>query len=187
MKFQVISHAGLLVEASGQALLMDPWILGSTYWRSWWNYPPVTRELRESLKPDHIYLTHLHWDHFQGPSLRLFGKDQHILVPKTPDPRMVQDLNKMGFRNVTEIRHGDHVDLAPGFRITSYQFNLFADSALVVEADGVTLLNANDSKFMGEPLGQILRHHGPITLTITSRPRTRWPSTSRNAASFLPK
>lgn len=168
MKFQIISHAGLLVESAGVSLLMDPWIIGSTYWRSWWNYPPVSRELIDSLKPDHIYLTHLHWDHFQGPSLRRFGKQQHILVPRTPDPRMMRDLDKMGFHNVTEIPHGGHVDLARGFRISSYQFNLFADSALVIEGDGVTLLNANDSKFMGEPLGQILRSHGPIDFVFRS-------------------
>lgn len=168
MRFQVVSHAGLLVEAQGVRLLMDPWILGSTYWRSWWNYPPVTQELQESLKPDFVYLTHVHWDHFQGPSLRKFGMDVKILVPRAPDTRMVRDLKHMGFTHVTEIDHGGSMELAPGFRISSYQFNLFMDSALVVEADGVVLLNANDSKFMGEPLGQILRKHGRVDFTLRS-------------------
>jgi UDP-MurNAc hydroxylase len=168
MRFQIISHAGLLVENQGVQLLTDPWILGSTYWRSWWNFPPVTRELRDSLKPDFIYLTHAHWDHFQGPSLRRFGRQQRILVPRSPDTRMWRDLKQMGFTNVTEIRHGESVEFAPGFRITSYQFNLFMDSALVIEAGDVTLLNANDSKFMGEPLGQILRRHGRIDFVFRS-------------------
>jgi UDP-MurNAc hydroxylase len=159
MRFQVISHAGLLVEAQGVGLLMDPWIVGSAYWRSWWNYPPVKDTVRDSLHPDYIYLTHVHWDHFQGPSLRRFGKDQRILIPRAPDTRMWRDLKQMGFRNVTEIDHGGCLELAPGFRITSYQFNLFMDSALVMEADGVRLLNANDAKLMGEPLGQIMRRH----------------------------
>jgi UDP-MurNAc hydroxylase len=159
MRFQVISHAGLLVEAQGVGLLMDPWIVGSAYWRSWWNYPPVKDAVRDSLRPDYIYLTHVHWDHFQGPSLRRFGKDQRILIPRAPDTRMWRDLRQMGFRNVTEIDHGCSLELAPGFSITSYQFNLFMDSALVMEADGLRLLNANDAKLMGEPLGQIMRRH----------------------------
>ncbi len=39
MKFTIVSHAGLLVESAGTSLMMDPWIVGSCYWRSWWNYP----------------------------------------------------------------------------------------------------------------------------------------------------
>lgn len=69
MKFQIVSHAGLLVCGGDIQLVCDPWIVGSTYWRSWWNDPPVRRELIDSLKPDFIYLTSVHWDHFQGPSL----------------------------------------------------------------------------------------------------------------------
>ena len=72
MFFQILSHAGLRVVAGGRELVCDPWLVGSTYWRSWWNYPPVPRDLVDSLKPDFIYLTHLHWDHFQSASLRRF-------------------------------------------------------------------------------------------------------------------
>ena len=168
MRFQVISHAGLLVESAGTGLLMDPWIVGSAYWRSWWNYPPVKDALRESLHPDYIYLTHIHWDHFQGPSLRRFGKDQRILIPRTPDTRMARDLRHLGFRNVTELEHGRSLQLAPGFTITSYQFNLFTDSALALDVDGVKLLNANDTKLMGAPLAQILRRHGRFDFVFRS-------------------
>ena len=56
MKFQVLSHAGMLVENNGIQVLCDPWLIGSTYWRSWWNYPPPSKELIASLKPDYIYL-----------------------------------------------------------------------------------------------------------------------------------
>ena len=60
MKFTVLSHASLLVESkNGKKLLFDPWLIGSSYWRSWWNYPPVKRELIENLIPDVIYITHI--------------------------------------------------------------------------------------------------------------------------------
>ncbi len=59
MRFQVLSHAGLLLEGRGVSLLVDPWLVGSSYWRSWWNYPPVSPELVANLRPTHIYLTHV--------------------------------------------------------------------------------------------------------------------------------
>jgi hypothetical protein len=82
MKSQVLSHAGLAVTSAGRTLVTDPWIIGSCYWRSWWNYPPVTPQLVRSLKPDFIYVTHIHWDHFQGPSLRKFDKRSRSTCPR---------------------------------------------------------------------------------------------------------
>jgi UDP-MurNAc hydroxylase len=159
MKFQVLSHAGLLVSAQNKTLVCDPWIIGSTYWRSWWNYPPVSPELIASVKPDFIYLTHVHWDHFHGPSLKKFDRNTPVIVPKGHLSRLKRDLKTVGFKNVIELRHGEGYDIAPNFRIYSYQFFPMPDSALVVEADGVTLFNANDSKFMGKPLAQIVHRH----------------------------
>lgn len=168
MMFKVLSHAGLLVEHKQVSLVCDPWILGSCYWRSWWNYPPVSKELVNSLKPDFIYLTHIHWDHFHGPSLEKFSKETPFLVPKGNYGRIKQDLIKLGFRNVTELRHGESFQLSDGFRITSYQFGIFLDSAVLIEADGVKLLNLNDSKHMGPTLKQIVDRHHPIDFVFRS-------------------
>ena len=168
MKFQVLSHAGLLVEHNGVTLICDPWILGSSYWRSWWNYPPVSKELVNSLKPDFIYLTHVHWDHFHGPSLEKFSKETPFIVPKGNYGRIKTDLVKLGFKNVTELKHGETFKIADQFTITSYQFGIFLDSAALIEADGVKLLNLNDSKHMGGTLQQIVKKHQPIDFVFRS-------------------
>lgn len=160
MEFQVLSHAGLAVRARGVELVVDPWLVGSCYWRSWWNYPPSPRDVIDGLKPDAIYLTHVHWDHFQGPSLKRFDPATPVYVPKGHYARMKRDLADCGFHDVRELRHGETVSLAPGFTLTSWQFFPMLDSAVVVEADGVTLFDANDAKFMGAPLRQILQRHG---------------------------
>jgi L-ascorbate metabolism protein UlaG (beta-lactamase superfamily) len=62
--------------------IVDPWLFGSAYWRSWWNYPPVDQERVRSLRADFVYLSHIHWDHFHGPSLHALGKDVRILIPE---------------------------------------------------------------------------------------------------------
>lgn len=160
MRFQVLSHAGLRVQAGATELLCDPWIVGSCYWRSWWNYPPVRSALIADLKPTAIYLTHIHWDHFQGPSLRRFDRSTPVYVPKGHHDRLRRDLEDVGFHDVRELLHGQTVELSPGVKLTSWQFFPFLDSAVVIEADGVTLLNANDAKLMGAPLDQVLARHG---------------------------
>jgi UDP-MurNAc hydroxylase len=164
----ILSHAGLLVENRGRQVICDPWLIGSCYWRSWWNYPPVAPELVASLKPDWIYLTHIHWDHFQSASLKRFSLDTPILIAFDRYTRMRDDLHKIGFRNVIELRHGARRELAPGLAVTSYQFSPFSDSAVVIEADGTTILNANDAKFMGLPLAQILDSHPRIDFALRS-------------------
>lgn len=169
MYFQVLSHAGLRVVAGGKELICDPWLVGSTYWRSWWNYPPVPQSLVDELCPDYIYLTHLHWDHFQKASLKRFHPDTPVLVPYDRYDRMVRDLATIGMKNVRELKHGEHAELAPGFCVQSFHFSPFVtDSALVIKADDVVLLNANDAKFAGGPLRQILKAYPNVDFCFRS-------------------
>lgn len=169
MEFQTLSHAGLRVEAGGVELVCDPWLVGSVYWRSWWNYPPVPKALVQSLRPDFIYLTHLHWDHFQADSLKLFPADTPILVPFDRYERMTRDLKAVGRTNVREVRHGERVVLGPELAITSFHFSpIITDSAVVIEAGGRVLLNANDAKLAGLPLGQLLKRFPAIDFCFRS-------------------
>lgn len=169
MKFTILSHAGLLVENSaGKKLVCDPWLRGSSYWRSWWNYPPVSKELVNNLNPDVLYITHIHWDHFHGPSLNKFPKDIKILVPKGNYDRNKKDLVGLGFTNVHEMKHGETYEIDKNFTVTSYQFGIFLDSAPLIQCDKITLLNLNDSKHMGATLKQIVNKHKPIDFVFRS-------------------
>ena len=168
MKLQILSHAGMLVQNKATSLVCDPWIFGSCYWRSWWNFPPVPRELVNSLDPEYIYLTHIHWDHFQADSLYKLGKHKKVIVPKGNYARMKKDLNDMGFNDVYEMKHGETLTLGEGLKITSYQFGVFMDSAVLIEADGVKILNLNDSKHMGATLREIVKKHAPIDFVLRS-------------------
>src|SRR3954471_14421371 len=102
MRFRVLGHACLEVTSNSKQLICDPWLVGSSYWRSWWNYPPVSAALISSLQPDFIYLTHIHWDHFHGDSLKKFSPDIPIIIPKGNYTRMKDDLFYLGYTNVIE-------------------------------------------------------------------------------------
>ena len=44
-EFKVLGHACLFIKYKNIRLLIDPWLIGSTYWRSWWNYPKVEESI----------------------------------------------------------------------------------------------------------------------------------------------
>jgi UDP-MurNAc hydroxylase len=175
LKFTILSHAGLCVDHKGVRIVSDPWLIGSCYWRSWWNFPEPPKELIRNLNPDYIYLTHLHWDHFHGASLKkLFAPTTPILVPKIHTTRMLDDLRWLGFRNITEVPHGDSVKLGEDFTLFSYQFNfLGVDSAMLLSGGGRAILNSNDCKHFGWPLKQITDAFPRIDFVLRSHSSAR--------------
>jgi UDP-MurNAc hydroxylase len=168
MRFEILSHASMFIEHRGRSVLIDPWLKGSAYWRSWWNFPPVDADRVASLRSDFIYLTHLHWDHFHGPSLRAFDRATPILVVRDRYTRMRRDLEAMGFTNVIELPHAKPFALGDDFQLTPYLFSPLGDSAVVVASQSTTLLNANDCKIVGLPLTQLLRRYPAIDFAFRS-------------------
>src|SRR5436190_872743 len=168
MRFSILSHACLNVEHRGRSVLVDPWLRGSAYWRSWWNFPPVDSAMIDTLRPDFIYLTHIHWDHFHGPTLRGFDRDTTLLIAFDRHDRMKRDLFSMGFHNIVEIRHGETFALGDDFSLTPYMFSPLGDSVAVVETSTTTLLNANDCKIAGLPLQHLLKRHPRVDFALRS-------------------
>lgn len=168
-EFKLLSHASATVSYKGKTLLMDPWLLGSCYWRSWWNYPPVKPELKTNLNVDAIYITHVHWDHWHGPTLKkLFPKDTLIITHEEPNSRSIDDLKSIGFENIKLLKHGESLKIGE-IKITPYQFGLFLnDSALVVETPDFKLLNANDCKIAGVSLRYIINKYGKFDFALRS-------------------
>lgn len=168
-EFKLLSHASATISYKGKTLIMDPWLIGSCYWRSWWNYPPVNGELIKDLNVDAIYITHFHWDHWHGPTLKkLFSKDTLIITHDEPNKRSVNDLKSIGFNNIKLLKHGESTNVGE-IRITTYQFGLFLnDSALVVETPSLKLLNANDCKIAGASLRYIINKHSRFDFALRS-------------------
>jgi UDP-MurNAc hydroxylase len=157
----------MVVEANGRRLLVDPWLIGSCYWRSWWHFPKPVEAGPDLFDVDAIYLTHGHFDHLHFPSLRKFDRSTRIVIAKFVTDRMRGDLEYLGFKNIVELPHGAPHRIGEGFTLYSYQHG-FDDSAVVLEADGKTFLNLNDSHVTGLALRQILHRHGSIDFLLRS-------------------
>lgn len=168
MKVQVLSHACLLVESGGSSIVIDPWLLGSCYWRSWWNFPAAQFDAEALARVDAVLISHIHWDHWHGPTLKKLFKGKPIYVPDEPGLRSAKDLATIGFKAVHRVPHGQTVQIGK-LAVTMYQFGLFLnDAAIVVEAEGVGLLNANDAKIAGWALRHIVARHGRFKFALRS-------------------
>tara|TARA_B110000003_G_scaffold226868_1_gene227958 strand:- start:934 stop:2355 length:1422 start_codon:yes stop_codon:yes gene_type:complete len=167
--FKIHSHACLELNTNSSKLLVDPWLVGSCYWRSWWNYPPLKPVDFESLNPDVIYITHVHWDHWHGPTLKKFlSKDVLVVTHDEPNKRSYDDLVEFGFKKIKILKHGESFSFGD-IKITPYQFGLFLnDSALVIESPNLKILNANDCKIAGQSLEQIKKNHGDFDFALRS-------------------
>jgi UDP-MurNAc hydroxylase len=154
MRFTLIGHSTLYVETSGPSILVDPWLSGSCYWRSWWHFPPSADARPEWLAPDYIYLTHHHFDHFHYPSLRRLDRRAHVLIPRFGVDVMEDEVRGLGFDQVMELQHGRVTTLAPDVHVASYQYG-FDDTTFVISDHGRVLVDFNDCKLRGRPLDQL--------------------------------
>ncbi|HWS45924.1 MAG TPA: MBL fold metallo-hydrolase [Acidimicrobiia bacterium] len=167
MRFTVIGHSCLYVETSGPTIIVDPWLIGSCFWRSWWHYPPAPEPKPEWLTPDYVYLTHHHFDHFHFPSMRRIDKHAKVMVPEFGIDQMAGEVRNLHFDKVFELPHREVVTLAPGVRVASYQ-NGPDDSAFVIADGEHVLVDANDGKVRGRTLKRILTDFGRPTFVFKS-------------------
>jgi UDP-MurNAc hydroxylase len=165
--FRILGHACMMIENQGCRVLIDPWLIGSCYWRSWWHFPTPVEVTPDLFNVNAIYLTHGHFDHFHYPSLRKFDRSVKILLPRFITDRMRAGVESLGFHHIIEMPHGVAYTIDGRLTLRSYQHG-FDDSAVVIEAGGSTILNLNDSHVTGLALRQILKQYPKIDFLLRS-------------------
>lgn len=167
-EIKILSHACMLVKTETSSIVIDPWLIGSCYWRSWWNFPKSVFDESDLEDIDAVVISHIHWDHWHGPTLKKYFKGKTIVTAKDPNLRSSKDLRSIGFRDIRKLSHSKSINIG-NIRVTFYNFGLFlTDSAIVIEAGETTILNANDAKIAGWPLKKIVSNHGPIDFAMRS-------------------
>ena len=165
-ELHIHGHSCLEIRKNNFSLVCDPWLVGSAYWRSWWNFPESKNldsllKIWSKQKNLYIYITHLHWDHFHGPTIRKikdYCKSVKFIIPKTPEIRLKKDLESLiGNKSIYEIRHAEKLKLDDKLSILSFQFGpFFADSILSINSPEFSILNINDAKIMDLSLKHLL-------------------------------
>lgn len=72
MKITYITHACLLIEIDNIKILTDPWLIGPSWGGSLWHFPMHKYSIKDIPKPDYIFFSHGHDDHFHEETINSF-------------------------------------------------------------------------------------------------------------------
>ena len=144
-ELRTFGHATLVVTVDGSPLLAtDPWLVGSTYWASWWleRYPDLD-DIDLVRQSQFTYLTHSHPDHFHWSSLRMLGP-RTTLHPMFPSYSLPAFLTHQGYPAYT-LKPWQRYRLADRVTITSIPIPI-DDSILLIESANTLVVDLNDGK-----------------------------------------
>lgn len=113
MKITYITHACLLIEIKGIKILTDPWLKGPCWGGSLWHYPTHNYTIKKIPKPDYIFFSHGHDDHFHEDTIKTFPKSwlsTKILVANFKEKWWAEAVNSK-FSNVKYLDHNETYSL----------------------------------------------------------------------------
>ena len=116
--FKTIGNATLIVHDHNPALVTDPWIKGSAYFRSWVrSYEIPAEQLQAIANCEYIWLSHGHPDHLSIRSLNPL-KDKKILLADHAGERIANDLRGLKF-NIQVMKDRVWTNLSPRINAAS--------------------------------------------------------------------
>jgi len=74
-----LKHACVLIRDVDRTILVDP-VFNDIFWLIK-DFSPLLFDPRNIPKPDHVLLTHGHYDHLDAASLDILDKDTHVISP----------------------------------------------------------------------------------------------------------
>jgi UDP-MurNAc hydroxylase len=156
MKMTFIANACAIYESKGKKLLADPWLVDGAFYGSWFHYPPLKTKPEDVADYDYLYISHLHPDHYCRETIKAFDKSKPVIIYDDQGSNFLEKIMlKDGFTNITKLKDKEAAEFGP-FVITMFgpftkhpfhdcQIGNIIDSAMLIEDDETTILNANDN------------------------------------------
>jgi len=170
MKLTYYGNAMMLLKGKNTSVLCDPWVTFDRVSKSGlYTFPELklTRADVEAIKPDFLYITHTHEDHFDPDTLCLFPKDQPILVSWYPANNFTEkNVKALGFTDVRvadkenglALNGSDHCWIEPNGIYED------VDSLGVFKIDDFQVLNANDNPYDDDQVKSLRKRFGQLDL-----------------------
>lgn len=152
MRITFLGHAGLFIETRGGTILCDPWF-NPAYYHSWFPFPSnESIDLETYSRPDYLYVSHLHADHFDRRLLaERIDKNAIVLLPDYPIDLMEKAYKELGFNSFVKTRNGVPAELGDGLSVAIVAMvaptdGPLGDSGLIVDDGTARLFDQNDSR-----------------------------------------
>ena len=170
MRVTALGHAGLKVETSKGTLLLDPWFSPEgAFQASWFQFPDNSHLVTPDLfNPTAIVISHEHLDHVDPWFLAYVPSSVPVIVPRYPSPVLKGKIWRGGPRQIIEASQWELVDIAEGLRVFFVsEPPMNHDSAIIVQADGQTLLDLNDARLFPVQFREIRQKVGGVVDMFT--------------------
>ena len=160
MKIKYFTNSMVLVSGKNLSILCDPWItFDENSNTNLYNFPETkfSKEEIASIKPDYIYITHTHADHFDKITLNLFDKNTPVLCADYKNNFTEKNLKALGFNNVIVCKNDESYKFNNEDECNLYvaEINPEVDSLGIFKIDGLTMLNANDVVYSKNQMDEI--------------------------------
>ena len=151
MKITFLGQAGLFIETRHGSILCDPWF-NPAYFASWFPFPSNEAIDFEKIgRPDYLYVSHLHRDHFDAQFLREHvSKEASVILPDYPLDLMERKYRDLGFTDFVKTKNFEPVEI-DGLRFITAALvaptdGAIGDSGLIVDDGETRIFDQNDSK-----------------------------------------
>ena len=151
MKITFLGQAGLFIETRHGSILCDPWF-NPAYFASWFPFPSNEDIDFEKIgRPDYLYVSHLHRDHFDAQFLREHvSKEASVILPDYPLDLMERKYRDLGFTDFVKTKNFEPVEI-DGLRFITAALvaptdGAIGDSGLIVDDGETRIFDQNDSK-----------------------------------------
>ena len=156
-----LGQSGFVYEFGSVKMLIDPWFY-TAFNESWFPFPNNRHMVGEVLAPSngvpytHLYISHLHQDHFDDDILERLDKDIHVVVAAYRSDGIGLEFERRGFTQVTRVPHLAEIALGTSGEVKLQMFldtSFKEDSAiLLTDSTGYRFFDANDCHMVVEDL-----------------------------------
>jgi UDP-MurNAc hydroxylase len=162
MKTTLIGHACLLFESQETTLLSDPCLFSLHFEELNYYFPGVEVNRDKFPRPDAVYLSHRHQDHFDIRTLAYLPKDLKILCPD--DPIMLECLKELGYTDVTVVKDFEAIQVKNLTLIPTPSLNqdYYPEHGLIIQDGEVNIWNQVDTVVSPDIIKYIHRICGQV-------------------------
>jgi UDP-MurNAc hydroxylase len=153
MRVTLVADSCFLFEHAGIRLLTDPWIGTAIAGGAWIQYPRPVISAEEVGRLDYIFISHIHEDHCDLPTVRQLDRNARIVLMDRR-PNFVENFlryHRLEFREVINVPLRQQLPIGPNMSLEvveadpAHTLNHLVDSALLIHYDGKSIYFANDN------------------------------------------